>query len=117
MKLNIEFKPVRVTGRDKCEVLSKISGTRFSYMSTLNGSYMCNSWAALENKTVRVYSLEKRRKRVKRIMDNNKTLRSEIISPDHWIGHYYDIPHSVIKALNLRVEQGARTFKITPMGR
>ena len=117
MKLNIEFKPVRVTGRDKREVLSKISGTRFSHMSSLNGSYMCNSWAALETKTVRVYSLEKRRKRVKRIMDNNKTLRSEIISPDHWIGHYYDIPHSVIKALNLRVEQGARTFKIIPPGR
>lgn len=113
MKLSVEFKPVRVTSRYRCGVLAKIKGTRFSQMSTLNGSYLCNSWTDLETKTIRVYSLEKRRKRVKRIMDNNKTIRSEVISPDCWIGHYYDIPHAIIKALNLRVEQGSRTFKIT----
>lgn len=114
MKLWIEFKPTPVVGKTKMEILNKISSGVYSFMYTCNGHYLCSSFAETPNKTIRVYSLEKRRKKVQRNIKNNKTISSTVISPDHWIGNYYDIPYSVAKALNIKVEQFARTFKISP---
>lgn len=113
MKLSIEFKPKRVVANTKAEILSKISNNTYSYMYTGNGNYLCNSFAETDPKTIRVYSVEKRRKKVKRIIKDNRTVFSQVISPDHWIGYYYDIPYQVIKCLNLRIQQSARTFKIS----
>lgn len=113
MKLSIEFKPTSVTGSHNGAILSKIRGTKFSHMVTANGSFLCNTFAESADRTVRVYSIEKRRKKVKRVLDNNNNVRSEVISRGCWVGYFYDIPFSIIKTLNLRVTQGTRTFTIT----
>lgn len=115
MKLSIEFKPTSVTGSHNGAILSKIRGTRFSHMVTSNGSFLCNTFAESANRTVRVYSIEKRRKKVKRVLDklDNKNVRSEVISRGCWVGYFYDIPFSIIKTMNLCVTQGTRTFTIT----
>lgn len=77
----------------------------------------------------RVYSIEKRRKKVevldKPVKWTKKELRSaglppdtekwhkrKVITPTHWVGVYYDIPLRLLELANLRVVQGLRTFRI-----
>ena len=113
MKLSLEFKPTGVMGSHHDAILSKIRGTKFSHMVTANGTFLCNTFDESAYRTVRVYSIEKRRKKVKRVLDNNNTVSSEVISRGCWVGYFYDIPLSIIKTMNLHVTQGTRTFTIT----
>jgi hypothetical protein len=79
-------------------------------------------------RVVRVYSLEKHRRKMKEITPRvltkdekrkfNTTDRSArmtreaVVSRTYWTAVYYDIPERVLKFFNIRVEQGNRTFTI-----
>ena len=117
MKLLVKFVPVKVTGATKELVKENILKTRFVYTVCKNGNFFINMGADNIHETsrsvVRLFCLEKRRKKVKRVIKDGKTVSSKVISKGHWVGHYCDIPYSVILSLDLKVQQGNRTFKIT----
>lgn len=67
------------------------------------------------SETVRVYSLEKRRKKVELITDPKllkRGIKRKVVSPAYWIVTYYDIPTALLKIANLKVIQGQRTWKL-----
>jgi hypothetical protein len=81
---------------------------------------------------VRVYSLEKRRKKVKvldkpvkwtkkKLKDNGFLLTDEkytyreIIHPTHWVGVYYDIPIEMLRLMSLKAVQKKHNFVLEKM--
>lgn len=117
MKLLVKFDPVKVTGATKEHVKSSILKTRFVYTFRKNGNFfidrVADNYYETSRSTVRLFCLEKRRKKVQRVIKDGKTVSSKVISKGHWVGHYYDIPYDLILSLDLKVQQGNRTFKIT----
>ena len=109
MQLKLKLNPRRVTARTQTEVLSKIRD-RHLYSSGALGNPLI-PYPGDRRDHVRVYSLEKRRKRVKRMPTNGGVI-TEVIHRGHWVGLYYDIPASLLEAAGLRVAQGNRTFEI-----
>lgn len=67
-----------------------------------------------DSETVRVYSLEKRRKKVQLVTDPKllkRGIKRKVVSPSYWIVTYYDIPTKLLELAKLRVVQGQRTWK------
>ena len=62
------------------------------------------------------YVYEKHRKVVSRTKiksgKNKGKSKSEVIQPNHWIGYRYQFSKELLKLAGLKVEQGARTFKL-----
>ena len=80
----------------------------FSVCSTHADAYL-----SMDNKTVRVFSLEKRRKKVEVVTDKKllkKGIKRQIVSPSHWVATYYDIPVELLRVANLKVVQSNRTW-------
>jgi hypothetical protein len=72
-----------------------------------------DAYLSMDNKTVRVFSLEKRRKKVEVVTDKKllkKGIKRQIVSPSHWVATYYDIPVELLRLANLRVVQSSRTW-------
>ena len=112
MNLNLKFRPVKVTGSSRNQVMNAISGGHISCAGS-QGTYL-SPYARYERDTIRVYSLEKRRKRVETVLDRKTKKRSrQVIAPAHWVGHYYDLPLNLLKTAGLRVVQRTRHFEIT----
>ena len=117
MKLLVKFDPVKVTGATKEYVKSSILKTLFVYTVCKNGNFFISQLVdniyETSRSVVRLFCLEKRRKKVQRVIKDGKTVSSKVISKGHWVGYYYDIPYAMILSLDLKVQQGNRTFKIT----
>jgi hypothetical protein len=72
-----------------------------------------DAYLSMDNKTVRVFSLEKRRKKVEVVTDKKllkKGIKRQIVSPSHWVATYYDIPVELLRVANLKVVQSSRTW-------
>lgn len=68
-----------------------------------------------DENTVRVVNLEKRRRVVKLVTDKKllkKGIKRQVVTPAHWVAYVYDFGIDVLHAAGLKVDQGARTFKL-----
>lgn len=127
MKLKIELKPKTYfkTAVWTGSMYDPVSSTA---KETLNGimynhyrsssKYWSNALVPIkrydDSETVRVYSLEKRRKKVQLVTDPKllkRGIKRKIVSPSYWIVTYYDIPAKLLELAKLRVVQGQRTWK------
>jgi hypothetical protein len=109
MQLKLNLTPRQVTARTQAEVMSRIRDRHLFSFGGLGNALI--PYPGDRKDHVRVYSLEKRRKRVERV--NTGLVRStHVISRGHWVGNYYDIPASLLEAAGLKVVQGPRTFEI-----
>ena len=109
MQLKLKLNPIKVTGRTQTEVLNRIRDRHLFSVGGLGNAL--TPYPGDRKDHVRVYSLEKRRKRVERKVIPTGVL-TEVISRAHWVGIYYDIPASLLEAAGLKVVQGRRTFEI-----
>lgn len=109
MQLKLKLAPRKITARTQAEVMSRIRDRHLHSFGALGNALI--PYPGDRKDHVRVYSLEKRRKRVERKRTDGGVL-TEVISRGHWVGLYYDIPASLLEAAGLRVVQGQRTFSI-----
>ena len=109
MQLKLKLNPRQITARTQTEVLGKIRDRHLFSVGGLGSAL--TPYPGDRKDHVRVYSLEKRRKRVQR-KDTKGGVITEVISRTHWIGIYYDIPASLLEAAGLKVIQEHRTFRI-----
>ncbi len=110
MKFSFTLKPRIITGQTKHGLVSKIMANHVWTFSR-NGSFLGPVVKSGQRSTLRVYNLEKHRKVVKRTIVNGKK-KSEIVSPNHWVGFVYDIPLELIQLMEIKVIQDSRTFRI-----
>lgn len=101
-----KLKPSRVTASTKDGVLSKLGRNRCWCSSSLHGHYR-----AATDDSVIVYNLQKVNMKTKQRKVKGKTV-STIVRKKEWIMFYYYIPFKLLEALNLKVEQGNRNFKL-----
>ena len=109
MQLKLTLTPRKITGRTQTEVMSRIRDRHLYSWGGLGNAL--TPYPGDRKDHVRVYSLEKRRKKVKRIASRDGVY-TEVLSRSHWVGIYYDIPASLLEAAGLKVVQGHRTFEI-----
>lgn len=109
MQLKLNLNPIKVTGCTQTEVLNRICNRHLHSSGALGNALI--PYPGDRKDHVRVYSLEKRRKRVQRKTTKGGVI-TEVISRGHWVGLYYDIPASLLEAAGLKVVQGQRTFRI-----
>jgi hypothetical protein len=109
MQLKLKLNPRQITARTQNEVLNRIRDRHLFSVGGLGNAL--TPYPGDRKDHVRVYSLEKRRKRVQR-KDTKGGVITEVISRAHWVGHYYDIPASLLEAAGLKVIQEHRTFRI-----
>lgn len=131
MKITIKLNPQQVSGfdfngraRSQVAVLAIIRSGHVSSWSN-SGHHALSPYR--NEDTVRVYSIEKHRKKVEVLAKPKKWTKKElrangfndtdvkfttrvVTKPAHWTGVYYDIPTSVLKMAGLRVVQTTRTF-------
>ena len=110
MQLKLNIKPTMVTGLTKADVVSKISAGHV-WSVYRNGKHLI-SYPKHKKDTIRVYSLEKRRKKTRHGIRNNGKYFSETLRDAHWVGYYYDIPAEILKLAKLAVYQQDRNFLI-----
>lgn len=132
MEFKFNIKPGHVSGfdffgrpRSKDEVVKKISAGHLVAVDK-HGSYLI-SYGDKNGDTVRVYNIEKRRKKVEILTKPKKWTKKQLLAngyaatdsviikrivktPAHWVGFYYDIPVALLKMAGLAVVQGPRTF-------
>lgn len=134
MEFRFNLRPTHVSGFDICGR----GRTKFQVLSIIRSatrSWSFSKWhdgVFLDSETVRVYTVEKRRKKVevlakpkkwskKRLRDNGFDANEEkydtrvVTKRAHWVGHYYDIPLAWLKVMNMKTVQGARTWKMVPI--
>lgn len=119
MQLKLKLNPRKITARTQVEVLSKIRDRHLFSVGAIGSAL--TPYPGDRKDHVRVYSLEKRRKKVERHRVAGKMVNgtkltgktvSKVISPAQWVGIYYDIPASLLEAAGLKVVQDHRTFVI-----
>jgi hypothetical protein len=110
MKLMLDIPPVTVTGSSRNQVMSAINAEHMPSVGS-NGIYL-TPYPGSRRMTIRVYNLEKHRKKVERFRKRGKRdLQSRIIKPAHWVGRYYDIPVAALKLAKIKVCQETRFFR------
>lgn len=116
MQIKLNVNAQRVTGRTKHEIVSKLRSTMVrGFGNRYTNVLVSIKITGNEERVVRVYNLEKRRKVVVRSKPNKQGKKtSKVISPNHWVAHYYDIPASLLKLANLKVVQNNRNFDLVP---
>ena len=116
MRLKIKH-TVMMVGETKADLVRKIGRDHLpSYSSYGN---CLTPYPKFKQDTVRVYSMEKRRRKVERTIErfkngNIKKRSTEVIHYSQWIGYCYDIPVEVLKIGKLKVVQESRTWKLVP---
>lgn len=114
MQINLKIAKKTTTARTKRSIVAKLSYCKVyswgnNYSGTLTPFRITGS---KDEEIVRVYNLEKRRKVVVRSKPNKQGKKtSKVISPNHWVAHYYDIPVYVLKLAKLKVVQHTRNFE------
>jgi len=110
MKIMLDIRPVTVTGSSRDQVMRTISSDHMPSVGS-NGIYL-TPYPGSSRVTIRVYNLEKHRKKVERFRKRGKrALQSRIIQPAHWVGRYYDIPVAALKLAKIKVRQETRFFR------
>lgn len=134
MQIKLNIKPVRVSGfdaigqaRTKDQLVRVISAGHLTAIDQY-GSHLI-SYGAIRGDTVRVYNIEKRRRKIEILAKPKKWTKKKLLAngyeatdvvftkrvvktPAHWVGFYYDIPVSLLKMAGLAVAQGPRTFRL-----
>jgi hypothetical protein len=85
----------------------------FSYTFSTNVRGYCPLRSSED--TVRTFHIEKRRKVTKAVTDPKKLkkgIKREVVTPGHWVVHYYDIPVDLLRIAKLKVIQHSRHFTI-----
>lgn len=134
MQLKITLKPNHVGGNtvfgtpaSRDSVMRKICSGHYHTTGTYG---TCLAALYGKDEYVRVYSIEKRRKKStyegcgssrvvqvprgfghKNEGEFRRVIGKKGLRKTHWVGVYYDIPHALLKAAGLKVEQGLRTWK------
>ena len=109
MRLSLNIKPIQFEGRTKKEVMRKAVGARCFTVSSFGAGYASISSQGVT--VVRVFNLEKRRKRVQRsVVRGNRV--TKVLRRTHWVCYAYDFPSAVLTALGVAVMQGHRTFTV-----
>jgi len=104
MQFRLNIKPTKVTAPTNSSLLTIISRGHM-YTFSNKGNYYTS---LNRNKDmIRVYSLQKLRRKVKREGKNTVVIRKA-----YWIGHYYDIPIALIDAFKITINQHHRHFTI-----
>ena len=114
MKINLKFPAKKTTAGTKRSVVAALSyGKTCGWSNNYSGALTpFRITGSKDEEIVRVYNLEKRRKVVVRSApDKHGNKTSKIISPNHWVANYYDIPVVVLKLAKLKVVQHARNFE------
>lgn len=122
MKTVIAFKPVRVEGRTKDEVLNKIFGRSIWTSSKQwvrtgwTGPYYQRGLRAGDPLTYRLYNLQKLRRKTEQVTrtitrgkrkgETETTIN--VIRRGHWVGYYYDVPAQMVE----KVQQNNRNFTV-----
>lgn len=113
MKLNVNLRPNRVTSTSRDGVMRIISAGCITSFGSL-GNYLSPMYSTSQ-KFVRVYNLEKHRRRVRRYqVPGKKTMQSRVVKTAGWVGQYYDIPAELLKMAGLEVHQKSRFFQFRP---
>lgn len=131
MKITVKLKPQHVNGFDwngrphsQKDILAIIRSGHVDNWSN-SGNRALSPYRGED--MVRVYSLEKHRKKVQVLAKPKRWTKKElrangfndtdvkfttrvVTKPAHWTGIYYDIPTSILKMAGLRVVQTTRTF-------
>lgn len=124
MQINLKIAKKTTTASTKQCIQAKIShGLVHSWSKYYSALTPLRITGGKDEEIVRVYNLEKRRKKVvrtrasatlkangNRVNTRGKT-QSKVISPNHWVAHYYDIPVYVLKLAKLKVVQHTRNFE------
>ena len=117
MQLKLKLTPRQVTARTQDEVMSRIRDRHLYSFGALGNTLI--PYPGDRKDHVRVYSLEKRRKKVQLNGKINREAKNgrpyfdrDVVRRAHWVGLYYDIPASLLEAAGLKVVQGRRTFEI-----
>lgn len=118
MQIRINFPPktfvVRSIVYDSIRSSTKLATVNLLTMDhSLSVSENYTAYLSFDRSTVRVFSLEKRRKKVENVTSKSllkKGITRQVITPNHWVATYYDIPVAVLKAAKLKVVQGDRTW-------
>lgn len=120
MQIRINFPPktfvVRSFGFRSIRRSTKADTVRSltkGYSLSISENY--TAYLSFDRSTVRVFSLEKRRKKVENVTSKSllkKGITRQVITPNHWVATYYDIPVAVLKAAKLKVVQGDRTWHL-----
>lgn len=144
MKLTTTIKPQYTGTTDffghpfsRLGILKYICGNRTQSHGIFGNGYV----SGRDDENIRVFNIEKRRKKVKVLETPRKLTQKqahkegihtshchpvrgakviitrEVVSKATWIGYYYDIPVMLLKLMGLRVIQGERTFKLVPAKR
>lgn len=114
MKINLKFPAKKTTAGTKRSVVAALSyGKICSWSKHYSGALTpFRITGSKDEEIVRVYNLEKRRKVVVRSKPNKQGKKtSKVISPNHWVANYYDIPVVALKLAKLKVIQNTRNFK------
>jgi hypothetical protein len=107
MKIVTHIKPVAFFGKTKKDTVQLIThGCSFTIFK--HGSCYASGFST--PKTVKVFNLEKRRKKVTRHPPANGRPNSTVISQNHWVGYAYEIPVELLKLSGLKAIQTERTF-------
>ena len=117
MQINLKIAKQTTTASTKRSIVAKLSyGKVYSWGNNYSGTLTpFRRNGSNDEEIVRVYNLEKRRKVVVRSKPNKQGKKtSKVISPNHWVAHYYDIPVSLLKLANLKVVQNNRNFDLVP---
>ena len=102
----------QIVGSTKQETLIQIlHNSRYVHSSNVRG--YCNYGD--DNTKVRAFNIEKRRKITKAVTNPKKLkkgIKREVVTPGHWVVHYYDIPVDLLRIAKLKVIQHSRHFTI-----
>ena len=109
MKISTEIKPVKYSAfGSKSNIVSKITQNKIrTFSSEFGDGYISN---IINPDYVTVFNLEKhRRKSTKHAFKGTNVKVTTVHS--HWDAYVYSIPISLLKAIDVKVTQGIRTFK------
>lgn len=115
MDINIKIKPTVLRASTKALLLAKITRGHSLTCSRI-GWYYSPVGRGQDNGKVRVYTMQKFKRKVKRVPWGKKEvkgsthLKSVLVHNGFWEAHVYDIPAAVFDLVKGEVKQGNRTF-------
>lgn len=111
MIFQTKIKPTFYIGATREDILDKIK-QGYNPIVSVYASLALKPCPYLVNKDhIRVYNIEKRRKKVNRFSKNGKS-HSTVINGNHWIGYVYDFPVELLKVSRKKLVQRQRFFEI-----
>lgn len=110
MQISVKIDPIYFECSTKADILSKITKNHLFVISSTWGNCFINIRKTNE---IRVYNIQKHRRKVIQRKDQNNNTMSTIVSRSKWVGYVYDIPIDLIRSANLKVNQKTRNFVLS----